>query len=59
MRRVLHILTRPDDDLAREVAARQSSAAGNIVETVDLTVPKPDYKVLLAKIFEADSVENW
>jgi hypothetical protein len=59
MRRVLHILTRTDDALARELAARQRNAAGNNVETVDLTRPKPDYKDLLVKIFEADSIESW
>jgi hypothetical protein len=59
MRRVLHILTRPDDALARELSARQKCDAGNKVETVDLTQPEPDYKALLGKIFEADSIETW
>jgi hypothetical protein len=59
MRRVLHILTRPDDALAREVMDRQKNDAGNKVEAVDLTLPAPDYKELLAKIFAADSVECW
>ena len=59
MRRVLHILTRPGDPLARELSARQKNAAGNKVETVDLTLPEPDYKALLGKIFEAESVESW
>jgi hypothetical protein len=59
MRHILHILTRPDDALAREVMARQQNAAGNIVEPVDLTQTEPDYKALLEKIFQADSVESW
>jgi hypothetical protein len=59
MPRVLHILTRPDDALAREVIARQKSVAGNEVEVVDLTVAEPDYKELAEKIFAADSVESW
>jgi hypothetical protein len=59
MRRVLHILTRPDDALARELMARQKNAAGNKVEAVDLTLPEPDYKALLEKIFAAESVESW
>jgi hypothetical protein len=59
MRRVLHILTRPDDALARELMARQKNAAGTEVEAVDLTLPEPDYKALLAKIFQAQSVETW
>jgi hypothetical protein len=59
MRRVLHILTRPDDVLARELMVRQQSAAGNLVEAVDLTLPEADYKALLEKVFQADSVESW
>jgi len=59
MRHVLHILTRPDDALAQEVVARQQSDVGNKVEAMDLTLPGPDYKALLEKIFQADSVESW
>jgi hypothetical protein len=59
MRHVLHILTRPDDALARELIALQQSVAGIKVEAVDLTRPEPDYKELLGKIFEAESVETW
>jgi hypothetical protein len=59
MRRVLHILTRPNDALAQEVMAGQNSSAECIVETVDLTVPTPDYTKLLEKIFAADSVQSW
>jgi hypothetical protein len=59
MPRVLHILTRPNDTLARDLMARQKSGAGNKVEAVDLTLPAPDYKELLEKIFAAESVECW
>jgi hypothetical protein len=59
MTRVLHILTRPDDDLARDLMARQKNAGEYEVESVDLTLPAPDYKVLLEKIFAADSIECW
>jgi hypothetical protein len=59
MPRILHILTRPDDALARELIARQKIVAGNEVEVVDLTVADPDYQELLEKIFAADSVESW
>jgi hypothetical protein len=59
MRSVLHILTRPDDVLARELIALQKNAGANKVEVADLTLPEPDYKALLEKIFAADSVESW
>ncbi|MGA2750996.1 MAG: hypothetical protein ABSG59_19685 [Verrucomicrobiota bacterium] len=58
MERVLHILTRPQDDLARSLIACQQSA-GKKTEVVDLTAPRPDYGQLLEKIFAADSVECW
>ena len=59
MRRILHIFTRAEDPLTRELMARQRTAVGNMVEAVDLTVPEPDYKALLEKVFQADSVESW
>jgi hypothetical protein len=59
MHSVLHILTRPNDALAREVVARQKGCSGNNVEVVDLTLPAPDYKNLLEEIFAAESVECW
>ena len=39
--------------------ARQQNVAANLVETADLTLPEPDYKALLEKIFQADSIESW
>jgi hypothetical protein len=59
MRHVLHILTRPKDFLAQEIMARQQSDPGHIIEAADLTLPEPDYKALLEKIFQAESVECW
>jgi hypothetical protein len=59
MRRLLHILTRPDDALAREIIARQKSNPENEIKVADLTRPAPDYKDLLEKIFAADSVQTW
>ena len=59
MRRILHILTRPEDALAREVIAGQKSLPENQIEVVDLNVPAPDYRELLEKIFASDSVETW
>jgi hypothetical protein len=59
MPRILHILTRAENPLAQELIFRQKGVAENRVETVDLTLPAPDYKDLLEKIFAADSVESW
>ncbi len=59
MPRVLHILTRPNDALAREIIARQRESRRDGIEVVDLTKPGPDYNELLDQIFAADSVESW
>jgi hypothetical protein len=60
MRHLLHILTRPDDPLAREMIATQQSLPEVKVEVIDLTAAAdPDYDALLEKIFTADSIEVW
>lgn len=55
MSRVLHILTRPGDDLAASILAETPYE----VAVVDLTAPEPDYAALLEEIFKADSVQVW
>jgi len=59
MRKVLHILTRPGDSLPREIIASQQIDGKSLLNMVDLTEPGADYKGLLERIFEADSVEVW
>jgi hypothetical protein len=59
MRRVLHILTRPDDPLMAMIQSAQRARKDCQVETVDLTQPEPDYERLLEQIFDADSIEVW
>jgi hypothetical protein len=57
MRTILHILTRPEDELTREIIAKQRAMAETAVEVVDLVNAAPDYNGLVEKIFAADSVE--
>jgi hypothetical protein len=59
MRLLLHILTRPDDALAREIITRQQQGGENKTVVADLTKPQPDYKQLLENIFAAESVQVW
>jgi len=59
MRIVLHILTQPDETLAREVIARQREQQDQEVNVVDLTAAEPDYARLVQEIFAADSVAVW
>jgi hypothetical protein len=56
---ILHILTGPVDDLAQEIILSQKREAGNKVQVIDLTLPEPDYKALLEKIFVSDSIACW
>ena len=60
MRRVLHILTRPEDSLARMVIDGQSDIDLEVVEVPLYDAgPETDYGVLLEEIFKADSVQVW
>jgi hypothetical protein len=59
MRTILHILTKPGDDLAAKVIATQKIRSENRVEVVDLTTATPDYHELLQKIYQSDSVQTW
>jgi hypothetical protein len=56
---LLHILTEANDTLAAKIIAQQKLDSENKVEVVDLILPGADYKELLEKIFEADSVQVW
>jgi hypothetical protein len=49
--KILAIITRPNDNFARELIAHEQPA------TFDLTAPDPDYDLLLDQIFTADSVQ--
>jgi len=59
MKKVLHILTKSSDTLAREIISQERAGAAGEVETVDLTSGAPDYADLLQKVFSADSVAVW
>ena len=57
MRTILHILTRPADELTSEVMGQQRNLPHTAVEVADLTKPAPDYDKLVEMIFSADSVQ--
>jgi len=56
MRTILHILTRPEDELIHELIERQKLLPHLKIEVVDLTTPAPHYEALVERIFLADSV---
>ena len=59
MRRILHIVTIPDDGLAEKIISLQRSRRDQDVKVADLTVPDPDYRGLLEEIFASDSIQVW
>ena len=59
MSRLLHILTTPDDALAKAMIDRHRESPGREVRLVDLTKSEPDYLALLEEIFAADSIQVW
>ena len=59
MPRLLHILTRPEDPLARESVCTHEAKPDLEIEVVDLTVPRPDYDRLVERVFAADAVVVW
>ena len=59
MRAILHILTRPEDELTRPVISGQRALPDTLVEVADLTGPAQDYDAAVEKIFTADSVAVW
>ena len=62
MKRILHILTDGadhSDAVAASVIEKQRSDAELDVVVVDLTVGEPDYRDVVHKIFDADSIEVW
>lgn len=56
---ILHILTRPSDELAQGIIRAQQEHPDTQVVVTDLTVPQPDYSALVAQVFEADSIQSW
>jgi len=55
MRTILHILTRPEDELIRATIERQRALPQTKVEVISLTGDAPEYELLVEKIFAADS----
>lgn len=59
MRTILHILTRAEDELTRDLITQQRALPETTVEVANLATGEPDYEALVDKIFAADSVEVW
>ncbi|HWN95237.1 MAG TPA: hypothetical protein VNT99_09400 [Methylomirabilota bacterium] len=57
MRTILHILTRPENELTRALIEHQRALPETAVEVVRLLEEASDYDALITKIFAADSIE--
>lgn len=57
MRTVLHILTRPEDEVTKTLLAEEQARNDLAVEVVRLDGPAPDYDALVERILAADSVQ--
>jgi hypothetical protein len=56
MRTVLHILTRPGDEVTRQLIEQQRLLPETAVEVISLSSPSPDYEQLVEKIFAANTI---
>lgn len=59
MRRILHILTERDRELAGCIIEAQKAETGVQLVIRDIAQGEVDYGELLDQVFEADSVEVW
>ena len=59
MATTLHILTKQNDTLAKDLIAKEKATSIGETQIVDLSVGEPDYRVIVEKIFAADSVQVW
>jgi hypothetical protein len=59
MRRVLAILTRPEERLTATLLQEMRANRDIRLEVMDLNVEQPDYDRLLDAVFESDSIHTW
>ena len=59
MKTALHLLSKRENDLGKQVIDLQRAEPDCHVEVADLQKSKVDYRELLEKIFTADSVHIW
>jgi hypothetical protein len=59
MRRVLAILTRPEESLTATLLHEMRANRDVRLEVMDLNLKQPDYDRLLDAVFESDSIHVW
>ena len=59
MKRILELITQPEDAWVQAIVEAESHLPGCQVEKVELKASGQDYEELLEKIFAADVVHVW
>jgi hypothetical protein len=60
MKKILHILTKPEDSWPQELVGRETGGiCAREITVLDLTTAAPDYGRLLDQVMEADTVVVW
>lgn len=59
MKQILHILTQPAAPAVEQLILDQRQLPDREVLVISLNQPNPDYRLLLEKVFQSDSIECW
>ncbi|MCX8155780.1 MAG: hypothetical protein N3J91_04910 [Verrucomicrobiae bacterium] len=59
MRKVLHLLTRPEETWPARFIELEKSLPNTEHEVMDLRSGTPDYRAVVERIFSSDSVQVW
>lgn len=59
MKQILHILTEPADLAVEQLILEQRQSPDQEVLVISLNQDNPDYRLLLEKVFQSDSIECW
>ena len=59
MKRILHILTHPAKPEGEQLILDQQNSPDQEVLVLSLNEENPDYKLLLEKVLQSDSIQCW
>ena len=59
MKQILHILTQPAKPSVEQLILDQRQLPDQKILVISLNQENPDYRLLLEKVFQSDSIECW
>jgi hypothetical protein len=59
MNQILHILTQPAKPSVEQLILDQRQLPDQKILVISLNQENPDYRLLLEKVFQSDSIECW